>query len=150
MTPVSPHQPLHVIGRAMAGDLKQESLILRSGGAGHGADLGVADLATLERRVDFRQIPQRAGDADLFPGCEFPDAALEVEPVGQRTDADTAPAVAAVELVQQLDKAVVGRVEMPGQRGYFVFQTFAQGLIFKYLAGNVRVHAIRQDGGGNP
>ena len=114
---VDPHQPFHVLGGAVAGDVQQLRLVLGRGRAGHGADLGVADLAALEGSVDHRQLPQRAGHADLFPGHQLADAALPAQPVGQGADPGPGPALLAVELLKELEEPVLGGVEVPGQGG---------------------------------
>ena len=93
----------------MAGDVQQLRLVLGRGRAGHGADLGVADLAALERGVGQGQLPQRAGHADLFPGDQLADAAFPAQPVGQRTDPGAGPALLAVELVEELEETGTGR-----------------------------------------
>ena len=109
----------------MAGDVQQLRLVLRRGHAGHGTDLGVADLAALEGVVDRWQRAKRPGHPDLFARHQFAETAFEVQPVGQRTDAVAGPAVVSVEFVQQLEEPVVRGVEVAGQGGDFVGKDLA-------------------------
>ena len=116
---IHPHQPFHVLGGAVAGDVQQLRLVLGRGRAGHGADLGVADLAALERSVGHRQLPQGAGHANLLASHQLADAAFPAQPVGQGADPGAGPALLAVEFVEELEEAVLGGVEVTGQGGDF-------------------------------
>ena len=99
----------------MTGDVEQLRLVLGRGRAGHGADLGVADFAALERCIDRGQLLQGAGHADLFPGHQLADAAFPAQPVGQGADPGAGPALLAIELLKELEEPVLGGVEVTGQ-----------------------------------
>ena len=52
---------------------------------------------------------------------------MAVEPVGAGEDAPLEPALATVELGDEAQQAVVGRVDVGGELGYLVFQSFQRG-----------------------
>ena len=89
---------LHMLRGAVQSDVEEVGFVLRSGDAGQGPDLGVAELALGQRLGEQRQPGQCPGDADLLPGGMGIDAAGPAQPVGAGHRPLGGPDLAAVEL----------------------------------------------------
>ena len=147
--PVHPHQPLHVSGGAVAGDVQQLRLVLRSGRTGHRTHFGEADLALLERSVDQGQLPQRTGHANLLAGHQVAEPAFPVQPVGQRTDPGPGPALLPVELFKELEEPVLGGIEVTGQGGDLIGEQ-VRAFFPRIRRSGIRRPGIRRPGTRRP
>ena len=116
------HQAFHVGGGSAVGNVQEVVLVLRCRDPGHRAHLGVAHLAAAEGCADSGQGLQAAGDPHLVTGGAQADAALPIEPMGAGKNPPLAPALAAVELRDEAQQTVVGRVDVGGELGDLAFQ----------------------------
>ncbi len=120
--PVVTYQALHLGGGAMVGNIQEVGFVLHGRDPGHGAHLGVAHLAAAEGFTDIGQGLEAAGDPHLVTGGAQADATLPIQPVGAGDDPPLEPALAAVELGDEAQQAVIGRVDVGGELGDLVFQ----------------------------
>ena len=108
------HDALDVLRRAGAADRQQALFRLGRGHAGQRPDLGVGELAARERRRQLRQLLQRACHADALARRAHVEAHTPGEPVGARAEA-VVPAVAGVELADEIEEARGGGLEVHGE-----------------------------------
>src|SRR5215467_2267032 len=99
------------------GELEELALVVWRRAAGHGADLGVADLALSEGVVTQGENGERAGHADLFAGGAEGDAAAPVQPVGAGGGALGGPELVGVEVANVGEETVGAGVEHGGSFG---------------------------------
>jgi hypothetical protein len=112
-----PHERFDVMRGAVQCDIQQH--VFRGGRrhAGDRAHFRVAQLALTHGPRDLRQALERTGDPNLFSSCTQVEAALPAEPVGAGLGEAVRPAVAAIELRNQQQPAVIGRVQVTGEFG---------------------------------
>ena len=122
--------PLHVRRRAGPPHDEQPLLRLRRRHARERAHLGVRELSARQRLRQPRQRPQRPRHADALPrGPEIQPHAPR-QPLGARAEA-IAPAAALIELANQIEQAGGGGIEMRGQLGDAIAETFELGDVLR-------------------
>ena len=120
------HDPLDVLGGAGLRHGEQPLLGLRRGDACHGAHLGVGDLAVGERLRQARQRAERAGHAHALARGAHVEADLPVEPRRARAEPGV-PALAGVELPNEIEQPRGRGLEVRGQLGDLIAQTIDVG-----------------------
>ena len=108
---------LDMLGGAVQADIEEIVFVLRSGDAGQGPDLGVAELALGQCLGEQRQLRQRPGDADLLPRGMSVDATGPAQPVGAGQRPLGGPDLAAVELGDECEEAPGGGMDVSGEGG---------------------------------
>jgi hypothetical protein len=120
-------EALELAAGAVLGELEEAVLVLRSGDAGEGADLGVGQLAAAERFIHMGELAQRAGDADALAGGDGVEADAPGEPVGTAEGALALPCTRLVEGADAGEEMVGGGVEASGGAGDLVAERPAIG-----------------------
>src|SRR5256886_1516916 len=113
---------LDVLGGPGAADCEQALLGLGSGHTRQRPDFRVRQLATGKGLSQQRQCSQGPRDAHTFPRCAAVEPDAPGEPRGAGAEAVT-PAVASVELPDQIQQPRAGGVEMSGELGDLVAQS---------------------------
>ena len=116
---------LDVRGGAGEGDVEQRLLGRGRCHAGDGAHLRVGDGAAPQRLAQPRQLRQGVGDAHLLAGGARREADAPAQPVGAGGEA--LPAAALVELPDEDEQLVGGRLDAGGQVGYPVAERLDAG-----------------------
>jgi hypothetical protein len=112
--------PLELRAGAGAGQLEKVGLVLRGGHPGEGADLGVGERAPLERAVDVRERPERAGHAHLLARGSRVEADAPAEPVRAADRPLALPLARLIEGADAGEQPVGGGVEVRGGAGDLV------------------------------
>ncbi len=100
-----PHHPLELGRRRVPGELEQVGLALVVGRTCQHAHLRVAELAAREARANQRQLAQAARNSDVLACGPWRYRAAPGNPLRRRATAASSPALAAVELTDELDPA---------------------------------------------
>lgn len=104
--------PLHLRGSATQCEVEQRALRLRPSDASQLPNLRVAELTAPKSRADLGKLLERPGDADPFPGCDFPEPALPRQPMRGAVTAETSPQPVPIELREQLEETGFGGADM--------------------------------------
>ena len=102
-------------GGAVLRQVEEPAFILRRGDSRHRADFRVAHLGARESGVDQRQLPERLGHADFLPRRDRAEAHAPIEPGRHRRQPVLPVAAARVELADERQEPVLGRVELGGE-----------------------------------
>ena len=129
------HETLDMLCRAMQGNGEEIVLDLRIGYARKRSRLRVTELATRHRAGDLRQGLERVSDAHLLASSTEREPALEVQPMRARVARAIRPSIAAIELSDQREPAMLGCVEVTGELGDLGFDLIerARGLRMKRM-----------------
>ncbi len=140
--PERPHQPLHMGRRAVLGDHQQVILGLRRRHPRDLPDFGIAQLPRGHRRRDLRQTPERPRHPHLLPRRAHRDPALPVQPMRAGLGGRVRPPRALVELRDQHQPAMVGRIDV-AREGADLGSQFVDGAHgrLRVLSLHVTVHA---------
>ena len=114
--PPGADEALDVGGCAGQGQIDEPPFVLGRGDPREGAHLGVRQRPALHRRADARKGRQRAGDSHLLARRAEIDPGPPMQPVSAR-QTPVVPAGAGIELAQQDEELVRGRVHAGGQLG---------------------------------
>ena len=131
--PPATHDPLDVVGRALAPNRQQLHLGLRRSHTGQGSDLRIRQLPSAERLGQERQRPECARDPDPLARRAPGEPHAPAQPGGAGAKASV-PSRSLVELSDQSEKLRDSGVEVRGQRGNLVAKSIeVRGMI---LSGN--------------
>jgi hypothetical protein len=105
----------------MIRDIEEDRFILRRRDTRHRAHFGIRQLPIAKGRIDFRQLRDRMCNPEFFPCRDIADTAMQVEPLGAARHAGGHPALAAVELGDQLQEPVGCGRQFTPEPGDLVF-----------------------------
>jgi hypothetical protein len=113
-------QSLDVVCGARSGEREQLLFGLGRGGTGERAGFGIRDLTTREGGGDARQTAESARDTDPLTGGVEVGAGPPGEPVSARAASAVVPAIARIELADELEQAGARGIEVGGELGDLV------------------------------